>query len=63
MWNACGCASWYIDRNGRNTTLWPDFAWRFGARTREFVAGDHMTEPLRHPAHEPSAPPMPVAAA
>jgi cation diffusion facilitator CzcD-associated flavoprotein CzcO len=46
VWNTGGCASWYIDRNGRNTTLWPDFAWRFGARARSFVASDHDTEPL-----------------
>src|SRR4029453_7948547 len=29
VWNAGGCASWYLDRSGRNTTLWPSFTWRF----------------------------------
>jgi cation diffusion facilitator CzcD-associated flavoprotein CzcO len=39
VWNSGGCASWYIDRNGRNTTMWPDFTWRFWWQTRRFDAG------------------------
>jgi hypothetical protein len=39
VWNAGGCASWYLDARGRNTTLWPDFTWRFGQLTRRFDAG------------------------
>ncbi|MCA1587151.1 MAG: NAD(P)/FAD-dependent oxidoreductase [Chloroflexi bacterium] len=31
-----GCASWYLDAAGRNTTIWPDFTWRFRHRTRRF---------------------------
>jgi cation diffusion facilitator CzcD-associated flavoprotein CzcO len=31
-----GCASWYIDANGRNTTIWPDFTFRFRKRTARF---------------------------
>jgi len=38
VWNAGGCASWYLDSRGRNTTLWPDFTWRFRRRTRRFDA-------------------------
>ena len=33
-----GCASWYLDSAGRNTTIWPDFTWRFRHRTRRFDA-------------------------
>ena len=33
---ATGCASWYQDARGRNTALWPDFAFRFRAMTRRF---------------------------
>ena len=33
---ATGCSSWYIDANGNNTTLWPDFTFRFRKRTRHF---------------------------
>ncbi|MEY2513216.1 MAG: hypothetical protein QOJ89_574 [bacterium] len=33
---ASGCSSWYLDASGRNTTLWPDFTFRFRERTRHF---------------------------
>lgn len=36
VWTAGGCQSWYLDAEGRNTTLWPDFTWRFVRRTRRF---------------------------
>jgi cation diffusion facilitator CzcD-associated flavoprotein CzcO len=29
VWLAGGCASWYLDAHGHNTTLWPDFTFRF----------------------------------
>jgi cation diffusion facilitator CzcD-associated flavoprotein CzcO len=29
-----GCRSWYLDRNGRNTTLWPGFSLGYWLRTR-----------------------------
>ncbi|MBA3748740.1 MAG: NAD(P)/FAD-dependent oxidoreductase [Solirubrobacterales bacterium] len=38
---ASGCASWYIDASGRNTTLWPDFTFRFRERTRRFDADSY----------------------
>ena len=38
VWNAGGCASWYLDAEGRNTTLWPDYTFRFRRRTRRFDA-------------------------
>jgi cation diffusion facilitator CzcD-associated flavoprotein CzcO len=37
VWNT-GCASWYLDDTGRNTTLWPDWTWRFRQRTARFDA-------------------------
>jgi cation diffusion facilitator CzcD-associated flavoprotein CzcO len=36
VWLDGGCASWYIDKTGRNSTLWPDFTFRFRERTRHF---------------------------
>jgi cation diffusion facilitator CzcD-associated flavoprotein CzcO len=39
VWVTGGCASYYIDRNGRNATLWPTFTWPFRRRTREFDSG------------------------
>jgi cation diffusion facilitator CzcD-associated flavoprotein CzcO len=38
VWNTGGCSSWYLDRNGRNTTMWPDFTWRFWQQTKHFDA-------------------------
>jgi hypothetical protein len=28
-----GCRSWYLDRNGRNTTLWPGFSFGYWLHT------------------------------
>ena len=36
VWVTGGCASYYIDRNGHNSSLWPYFTWPFRKRTREF---------------------------
>jgi cation diffusion facilitator CzcD-associated flavoprotein CzcO len=36
VWNTGGCSSWYLDRNGRNATIWPDFTFRFWGRMRHF---------------------------
>jgi cation diffusion facilitator CzcD-associated flavoprotein CzcO len=36
VWNTGGCSSWYLDRNGRNSTIWPDFTFRFWGRMRRF---------------------------
>lgn len=42
---ATGCASWYLDANGNNTTLWPDFTFRFRRRTRHFDAEAYVCGP------------------
>ncbi len=39
VWNSGGCASWYLDADGRNTTLWPDFTWKYRLMMRRFDAG------------------------
>jgi hypothetical protein len=36
VWVTGGCSSYYIDRNGHNSTLWPTFTWPFRRRTRHF---------------------------
>jgi hypothetical protein len=41
VWTDGGCRSWYLDRNGRNSTLWPDFTWRYALRTRRFEIADY----------------------
>jgi cation diffusion facilitator CzcD-associated flavoprotein CzcO len=35
VWNT-GCQSWYLDAQGRNPTLWPDWTWRFRHVTAHF---------------------------
>jgi hypothetical protein len=52
VWLTGGCASWYLDRHGRNTTLWPGSTWRFRRLTRRFDADSYRTaaavrEPVR----------------
>jgi cation diffusion facilitator CzcD-associated flavoprotein CzcO len=34
VWNQGGCASWYLDRNGRNSVMWHTFTWRYRQATR-----------------------------
>ena len=34
IWSGGGCKSWYLDENGNNTTLWPDFTFKFHDKTR-----------------------------
>jgi cation diffusion facilitator CzcD-associated flavoprotein CzcO len=47
VWVKGGCASWYLDEHGRNTTLWPDFTFRFRALTRRFDLESYSTLPRR----------------
>ncbi|QGZ63812.1 flavin-containing monooxygenase [Paraburkholderia acidisoli] len=43
IWSVGGCKSWYIDpRNGKNTTLWPGFTWRFRRATAHFSIADYQ---------------------
>ena len=44
VWTTGGCASWYLDDRGRNTTLWPGATWRFRNRTRRFDPRAYTTE-------------------
>jgi cyclohexanone monooxygenase len=36
IWQTGGCASWYLDKHGNNTTLWPGFTFEFRRLTRRF---------------------------
>jgi cyclohexanone monooxygenase len=46
VWNTGGCASWYIDAEGKNTTIWPDFTFRFWQQTRAFDAAAYELAPV-----------------
>jgi cation diffusion facilitator CzcD-associated flavoprotein CzcO len=50
-----GCASWYLDANGRNTTIWPGFTFEFRRRTRHFDAQRYALLPREVPAHSEKA--------
>jgi cation diffusion facilitator CzcD-associated flavoprotein CzcO len=43
VWTAGGCASWYLDRTGRNSTLWPDSTWRFRRRVKRLDPAEYLT--------------------
>jgi hypothetical protein len=46
VWSTGGCASWYLDKHGHNTTLWPRSTFTFRALTRSFdVAAYTVTAP------------------
>ncbi len=42
VWTEGGCASWYLDAHGRNTTLWPGTSWSFRQATRRFDLAEHV---------------------
>ena len=52
VWNT-GCASWYLDRTGRNSTAWPDWTWKFRRRV-------DAARPGRVPARRPARVPVPA---
>ncbi|MGH8860310.1 MAG: flavin-containing monooxygenase [Jatrophihabitantaceae bacterium] len=43
IWTTGGCASWYLDAHGNNTTLWPSFTFRFRRMTRTFDRDAYQT--------------------
>ncbi len=45
VWNQGGCASWYLDENGRNGIWWPTFMARLWQRTRRFDAANYLATP------------------
>lgn len=44
-----GCASWYLDARGRNTTLWPGFTFDFWHKTRHFDPQNYTLMPEHAP--------------
>ncbi len=45
VWST-GCASWYLTRSGKNTTLWPGFTIEYRLRTRRFDLRSYTAQPL-----------------
>jgi cation diffusion facilitator CzcD-associated flavoprotein CzcO len=56
VWNSGGCASWYIDRTGVNSTIWPGLTWRFRLLAKAIRPDDYRFEPA------PAQPAAPVPA-
>ncbi|WP_069164268.1 flavin-containing monooxygenase [Nocardia altamirensis] len=46
VWINGGCASWYLDKHGNNTTLWPDFTFEFRRLTKTFDVAAYATTPV-----------------
>ena len=44
VWMTGGCQSWYIDRTGRNSTLWPDWTSEHAKATRRFDVAEYEVE-------------------
>lgn len=52
---ATGCASWYLDARGRNSTLWPGFTREYRRRTRRFDAAEYRLTPRQGSPASPTA--------
>jgi cyclohexanone monooxygenase len=44
VWNTGGCASWYIDAHGRNTTLWPRTTFKFRSLLKDFDLDQYVVQ-------------------
>ncbi|MEJ7731940.1 MAG: NAD(P)/FAD-dependent oxidoreductase [Polyangiaceae bacterium] len=47
VWTSGGCSSWYLDRTGRNSTLWPGATLSFRRRVGRFDPREYREEALR----------------
>ncbi len=43
VWVAGGCKSWYLDRTGRASTVWPDFTWLYHRRVARFRPEEYLS--------------------
>jgi cation diffusion facilitator CzcD-associated flavoprotein CzcO len=56
VWLTGGCTSWYLDSQGRNTTLWPSFTWRYMRQMKRFRTSEYVVRPkTREPEAAPAA--------
>lgn len=49
VWQTGGCASWYLDKFGNNTTVWPGQTFTFRGHLSQFDVEKYDVEPLRTP--------------
>ena len=57
VWTAGGCTSWYLDRTGRNSALWPASVRAYERRLRRFDPGEYVWAPPRVAPTAPDAEP------
>jgi cation diffusion facilitator CzcD-associated flavoprotein CzcO len=43
VWTTGGCTSWYLDRTGHNSTIWPGFVTGYRLRLARFRVADYET--------------------
>ncbi len=56
VWNRGGCQSWYLDKRGRNTTLWPTFTFTFIRELAGFDLAEYDVQPaVRREVKAPAA--------
>jgi hypothetical protein len=55
VWMKGGCQSWYVDRHGRNSTLWPDWTFEHARQTERFDLAEYEVERVGDPEREPVA--------
>jgi len=54
VWTTGGCQSWYLDANGRNTSLWPGTTAHFRRETRRVDLSEYDRVTAAVPATEPA---------
>jgi cation diffusion facilitator CzcD-associated flavoprotein CzcO len=57
VWTAGGCISWYVDKTGRNSTLWPGSVRAYQRRVAHFEPRDYTGEPVGVRVDDPAVPP------
>lgn len=45
VWTSGGCASWYLDKRGRNTTLWSTYTFHLRSLVQRFDAENYLGRP------------------
>ncbi len=51
VWTTGGCQSWYLDKGGRNSTIWPGFTFTFKRRLEQFREEEYRATPKDSTAH------------
>jgi cation diffusion facilitator CzcD-associated flavoprotein CzcO len=44
VWNTGGCQSWYLDKHGHNSTIWPGYTFEFAKRLKRFDAESYYQQ-------------------